>query len=274
MREIFQNGFFWRLLLRPNQATRRCANRRLTCFGQESRIILAIDDKFEHDIDSIIEVGKEKGYLTYGDVNDMLPEEIGAADDLDDLITTIGTQGIDLLDGPKFGHDKEFDGEEGEDVELDLTPGTLEKTNDPVRMYLREMGTVPLLTREGEVEIAKRIERGQLRVMKAISRSSIVIREIVALGEDLKRGVRNVKEVVIFDEEELTEDVVQARVRSTVARIDALVKHQKKIQQLEEKQAAATSKTSAREARRTRWLIAREKVYVCPIVRELKNTGP
>ena len=244
-----------------------------TSLALESRNILAIDEKFEHDIDNLIEVGKEKGYLTYGDVNDMLPEEIGAADDLDDLITTIGTQGIDLLDGPKFGHDKEFDAEEGEDVELDLTPGTLEKTNDPVRMYLREMGTVPLLTREGEVEIAKRIERGQMRVLKAISRSPIVIREIVALGEDLKRGVRNVKEVVIFDEEELTEDVVQARVRSTVARIDALVKHQKKIQQLEEKQAAATSKTSAREARRTRWLIAREKVYVSRIVRELKYTG-
>ena len=134
--------------------------------------------------------------------------------------------------------DKDFELEEGEDVELDLTPGTLEKTNDPVRMYLREMGTVPLLTREGEVEIAKRIERGQMRVLKAISRSPIVIREIVALGEDLKRGVRNVKEVVIFDEEELTEEVVQTRVKATVARIDALVKHQKKIAQLEEKLAA------------------------------------
>jgi RNA polymerase primary sigma factor len=235
---------------------------------------LAIDDKFEHDIDTLIEVGKEKGYLTYGDVNDMLPEEMGASpEDLDDLITTIGTQGIDLLDGPKFGHDKNFDHEEGEDVELDLTPGALEKTNDPVRMYLREMGTVPLLTREGEVEIAKRIERGQLRVLKAISRSPIVIREIMALGEDLKRGVRNVKEVVVFDEEELTEDVVQTRVRATVARVDALVKHQKRIAQLEEKQAAATSKTSAREARRTRWLIAREKVLVSRIVRELKYTA-
>ena len=237
----------------------------------ESRIILAIDDKFEDDIHSLIDTGKEKGYLTYGDVNDMLPEDMNSPDDLDDLITTIGTQGIDLLDGPKFGHDKDFDLEEGEDVELDLTPGTLEKTNDPVRMYLREMGTVPLLTREGEVEIAKRIERGQMRVLKAISRSPIVIREIMALGEDLKRGVRNVKEVVVFDEEELTEDVVQARVRATVTRIDLLVKHQKKIAQLEEKQA--TGKASAREARRTRWLIAREKVYISRIVRELKYTG-
>ncbi len=240
----------------------------------ESRNILAIDDKFEGDIDSLIEVGKEKGYLTYGDVNDILPDELASADDLDDLITTIGTQGIDLLDSPKFGADKDFELEEGEDVELDLTPGTLEKTNDPVRMYLREMGTVPLLTREGEVEIAKRIERGQLRVLKAISRSPIVIREIVALGEDLKRGVRNVKEVVVFDEEELTEEVVQTRVKATVARIEALVKHQKKILALEEKQAAPSAvKVKASVVRHTRWLIAREKVFISRIVRELKYTA-
>jgi len=238
--------------------------------------ILASDEKHEHehehDVDNIIEVGKEKGYLTYGDVNEMLPEEMATSpDDLDDLITTIGTQGIDLLDGPKFHGDKDFEPEEGEDVELDLTPGTLEKTNDPVRMYLREMGTVPLLTREGEVEIAKRIERGQMRVLKAISRSPIVIREVVALGEDLKRGVRNIKEVVIFDDEELTEEVVVARVKATVARIDALVKHQKKIAQLEEKQAAS-AKAKASVVRHTRWLIAREKVLVSRIVRELKYT--
>jgi RNA polymerase primary sigma factor len=236
---------------------------------------LAIDEKFEHEIEGLVEVGKEKGYLTYGDVNEILPEEIAASpDDLDDLITTIGTQGIDLLDAPKFPSEKEFEPEEGEDVELDLTPGTMEKTNDPVRMYLREMGTVPLLTREGEVEIAKRIERGQMRVLKAISRSPIVIREIAALGEDLKRGVRNVKEVVIFDEEELTEEVVLNRVKSTVARIDALVKHQKRVTQLEEKLAAPSFATKARirDARRTRWLMAREKVLISRIVRELKYT--
>jgi RNA polymerase primary sigma factor len=235
---------------------------------------LAIDDKFEHDIDTLIEVGKEKGYLTYGDVNDALPDEIGSADDLDDLITTIGTQGIDLLDSPKFAGDKDFELEEGEDVELDLTPGTLEKTNDPVRMYLREMGTVPLLTREGEVEIAKRIERGQMRVLKAISRSPIVVREIMALGEDLRRGVRNVKEVVIFDEEELTEEVVLARVRATVARIDALIKHQKNIGKLEERLVvpAPATKVKLAAARHARWLIAREKVFISRIVRELKYT--
>ncbi len=233
---------------------------------------MAIDDKYEDDISSLIDAGKEKGYLTYNDVNDMLPEDMHNADDLDDLITTIGTQGIDLLDGPKFGGDKDFDLEEGEDVELDLTPGAMEKTNDPVRMYLREMGTVPLLTREGEVEIARRIERGQMRVMKSLSRSPVVIREIVALGEDLKRGVRNVKEVVTFDEEELTEEIVQTRVKATVGRIDAMVRHLKKAAQLEEKLPTLNVKTKAKEARKTRWTIAREKILASRIVRELKYT--
>ena len=233
---------------------------------------MAIDDKFEDDISSLIDAGKEKGYLTFNDVNDMLPEDMHNADDLDDLITTIGTQGIDLLDGPKFGGDKDFDLEDGEDVELDLTPGAMEKTNDPVRMYLREMGTVPLLTREGEVEIARRIERGQMRVMKSLSRSPVVIREIVALGEDLKRGVRNVKEVVTFDEEELTEEIVQSRVKATVSRVDALMRHLKKVAQLEEKLPTLNVKTKAKEARKTRWTIAREKVLASRIVRELKYT--
>jgi hypothetical protein len=75
-----------------------------------------------------------------------------------------------------------------EESELDLTPGLLDKTNDPVRMYLREMGTVPLLTREGEVAIAKRIERGQLLVLKTITRSPIILRELLTIGEDLRKG--------------------------------------------------------------------------------------
>ncbi len=232
---------------------------------------MALDDKYEEDIQKLIDVGKEKGYLTYNDVNDLIPGDLTSPEDLEDLMNTIGTQGIDILDGgPKLGGDG-FEEEEGEDVELDLTPGTLEKTNDPVRMYLREMGTVPLLTREGEVEIAKRIERGQLRVMKAVSRSPIVIREIVALGEDLRRGVRNIKEVVLFDEEEITEEVLAARVRKLTGRIDNIVKHQKKIAALQEKLAAAKSKV--KEQRKLRWLIGREMVQITRIVRDIKYTN-
>ena len=142
-------------------------------------------------------------------------------------------------------------------------------------MYLREMGTVPLLTREGEVEIAKRIERGQIRVMKAISRSPIVIREIVGLGEDLRRGVRNIKEVVTFDEEELTEEILQARVRQTVGKIDVILKHQKKITGFEEKYEGAGKdpKSKLKEQRKLRWLMGREHVFINRVVRELKYTN-
>jgi RNA polymerase primary sigma factor len=239
-------------------------------------------DNHEEDVERIIETGKEKGYLTYGEVNDLLPGDITSPDELDDLMTTINTQGIDVLTEGRRGSKVDADesdnesGEDGDDVELDLSPGTLEKTNDPVRMYLREMGTVPLLTREGEVEIAKRIERGQLRVMKAISRSSIVIREIVALGEDLKRGVRNIKEVVTFDEEELTEEILAARVKATVSRTDELVKHQKKAADFfakSEDPQGKDAKAKAKFARKNIWLAGRENVFVSRIVREFKYTN-
>jgi RNA polymerase primary sigma factor len=236
-------------------------------------------DKYEEDMEKLIDTGKEKGYLTFGEVNDLLPGDITSPDELDDLMTTINTQGIDVLSGEGRADRDKYEpeaGEESDDVELDLSPGTLEKTNDPVRMYLREMGTVPLLTREGEVEIAKRIERGQMRVMKAISRSPIVIREIVGLGEDLRRGVRNIKEVVTFDEEELTEEILQSRVRATVGRIDVILKHQKKLVVLAEKLESPSgrdAKAKARDARKTRWLMGREHVYINRIVRELKYTN-
>jgi RNA polymerase primary sigma factor len=237
---------------------------------------LALEDKFD-DIKKLIDAGKEKGYLTYNEVNDLIPHDVHSPDDLEDLLTTIGTQGIDVLEGPKLpgSLDKKFDTEleAGEDVELDLTPGALEKTNDPVRMYLREMGTVPLLTREGEVEIAKRIERGQLRVLKALSRSAIVIREIVAIGEDLKRGVRSIKEIVLFDEEEITEEVVFNRLKDITGRIDELAKHYKKSVQLIEKLAGIPQKKRPKEYRRHLWALGRQQVAGSQVIRKLGFTN-
>jgi RNA polymerase primary sigma factor len=237
---------------------------------------LALEDKFD-DIKKLIDAGKEKGYLTYNEVNDLIPHDVHSPDDLEDLLTTIGTQGIDVLEGPKIpgSLDKKFDAEleAGEDVELDLTPGALEKTNDPVRMYLREMGTVPLLTREGEVEIAKRIERGQLRVLKALSRSAIVIREIVAIGEDLKRGVRSIKEIVLFDEEEITEEVVLNRLKDITGRIDELAKHYKKSVQLTEKLSGIPQKKRPKEYRRYLWALGRQQVAVSQVIRRLGFTN-
>jgi RNA polymerase primary sigma factor len=237
---------------------------------------LALDDKYE-DIKKLIDTGKEKGYLTYDQVNDLIPHDVHSPEDLDDLLTTIGTQGIDVLEGPKMpsaGLDKKFDEEEmGEDVELDLTPGALEKTNDPVRMYLREMGTVPLLTREGEVEIAKRIERGQLRVLKALSRSPIVISELLAMGEDLKKGVRSIKEVVTFDEEEITDEILQNRLKEFTGRIDELAKAYKKAGVLLEKYADVNQKKQPKHHRRARLNLARAIVDVSLCVRNLGFTN-
>jgi RNA polymerase primary sigma factor len=235
---------------------------------------LALDDKYD-DIKKLIDTGKEKGYLTYDQVNDLIPQDVHSPEDLDDLLTTIGTQGIDVLEGPKLPStalDKE-DEEMGEDVELDLTPGALEKTNDPVRMYLREMGTVPLLTREGEVEIAKRIERGQLRVLKALSRSPIVIRELLAMGEDLKKGVRSIKEVVTFDEEEITDEILQNRLNDFTGKIDELAKAYKKANQVQEKFADVSQKKNPRSYRRLRNHLARAVVGVSLAVRKLGFTN-
>ena len=238
---------------------------------------MALDDKYD-DIKKLIDTGKEKGYLTYDQVNDLIPHDVHSPEDLDDLLTTIGTQGIDVLEGPKLPSsalDKKFEeeGEAGEDVELDLTPGALEKTNDPVRMYLREMGTVPLLTREGEVEIAKRIERGQLRVLKALSRSPIVINELLAMGEDLKKGVRSIKEVVTFDEEEITDEILQNRLKEFTGKIDDLARAYKKASQLIEKFATVSQKKRPKDYRRARLNLARAVVAVSLCVRKLGFTN-
>jgi len=161
---------------------------------------LAFDDKFDQ-VSKLISLGKEKGYLLYDEVNDLLPSDVHSAEDLDDLLSMFDNAGIEVLESPRAKTSEALGLEKGEeakaeeapeDVELDLTPGALDKTNDPVRMYLREMGTVPLLTREGEVEIAKRIERGQLNVLKALSRSPIVIQALFELREQLRNAQKSI----------------------------------------------------------------------------------
>ncbi len=213
------------------------------------------------------------------EVNDLIPNDVRSPEDLDDVLATIGTLGIDVLERqPKLPSSVlkrtfEEEVEPGEDLGLDLAPGAVEQTDDPVRIYLREMGVVPLLTREGEVDIAKRIERGQRRVLKALSRSPIVIREVLAIGEDLKRGVRSIKEIVVFDEEEITEKVLQNRVKDTTHRIDELQKHYKRASQLAVRLPTIPAKKKAREYRRCRCGLGREIVRISLIIRNLGLTN-
>ena len=187
---------------------------------------LSIEEKYD-EVRQLISIGKEKGYLLYDEVNELLPADITSSDELDDLFSTFGSAGIEVVDSEKaYRDDKLLDrtGEGAEELELDLTPGALDKTNDPVRMYLREMGTVPLLTREGEVEIAKRIERGKLAVIKSISRTPTVARAIMAMGDQLKNDERSVRELVIFQDEEITDDKIEERKRQVLRQIEAVRK--------------------------------------------------
>jgi RNA polymerase primary sigma factor len=206
------------------------------------------------------------------EVPDLLPHDTNSAQDEDDLLGSIGTRGLDVVEGESsspFAALEQKLAQDSEEVELDLTPGAPDSASDPVRVYLREMGASPLLTREEEVEIAKRIERGQLAALKALSRSPIVIQQVLALGEDLKGGLRSIKEMVVFDEEEITDEILQNRVDDITGRIDKLNKHYKSANRLAEKLATIPAKKKPREYRKYRGQLGREMVRISLIIRNL-----
>jgi RNA polymerase primary sigma factor len=234
---------------------------------------LSIEEKYD-EVRQLISIGKEKGYLLYDEVNELLPSEITSSDELDDLFNTFGSAGIEVVDSEKaYLQEKQIDriGEGSEELELDLTPGALDKTNDPVRMYLREMGTVPLLTREGEVEIARRIERGKLSVIKAISRTPTVAKNIIRMGEHLKAGERTIRELVIFQEEEITEERVDERAREVLKQIEAVRKSRIIYQKFTEK-LGGIPKKDKRKYRRARWKAMRAQVDLSRFIRRIEFT--
>ncbi len=241
---------------------------------------MAFDDKVDQ-VSKLITLGKEKGYLLYDEVNDLLPSDVRSAEDLDDLLTMFDNAGIEVLESPRpksaeklvIDKSEEAKSEEaGEDSELDLTPGALDKTNDPVRMYLREMGTVPLLTREGEVQIAKRIERGQLNVLKAQSRSPVVTQEMFALREALAKAQRSIKEVVVFNDDELTEDKVAERLRDVIAAVDEIERLNKKLWQLQGRRDSISRTKRPRYFRRYALAVARHRVIISKLIRSIEFT--
>jgi RNA polymerase primary sigma factor len=243
-------------------------------YWRHERYFLARQNKFEY-LANLSDVERARAdYLVDSEPADLVADD--ASVDLDELAATLDRQGIDVpYEGelPSQRRRKfEPNLEAGEDAEVLLPPEVMDKTSDPVRLYLREMGTVPLLTRQGEIEIAKRFERGHLRVLKAISRSPIVIQEVMAIGADLERGRRSIKDVVLFDEEELTDEIITARSQATVQEIAELVKHYKKAQALEEKLAGINAKKNPAPHRRCRWKLGREKVAVSRVIRGLKYT--
>jgi RNA polymerase primary sigma factor len=176
---------------------------------------VSIEDKDRDDVmERLLELGGDKKYLTFDDLNRELPDNVVSPDDIEDVLQKLDSSNIPVADSDEqllaqaaAVVPDEDDESLDEDIELDLSAGALEKTNDPVRLYLREMGVVPLLTREGEVAIAKRIERGQLKTQKAIARSPIAVKELLKIGEELEAGTASIREIVNFSEQaELTGD--------------------------------------------------------------------
>jgi len=237
----------------------------------------------QEQVQNLTKLGKEQGYLLYDQVNDFLAAEEQSAEQIDSVFSVFEAEGIniyeDVLDAKAArtvpeaaeqavapGQDEETRREEGE-VEQPASPG--EKTSDPVRVYLREMGVVPLLTRESEVVIAKRLERGNLRVLKTVSRSAIVVKQLIATGAELRSGCRPIKEVVQIDEEELTVEKVEEKTRQTLRIIDKL----EKLHELGLKQAAKLRDTAMSNKRayvRAKRRLSRTRVEMSQLVRSVE----
>ena len=233
---------------------------------------MSIEEKYD-EVRQMIAVGKEKGYLLYDEINELLPSEVISAEDLDELFNAFGSAGIEIVDSDKaYRGDKDFDRDGNEDgPELDLTPGALDKTNDPVRMYLREMGTVPLLTREGEVAIAKRIERGKLAVIKSISRTPTIAKRMLVMGDQLRAGERTIRELVIFTDEEITDEVIQDRAVVVLGQIDVVRKARANFVKLNEK-TEETPKKDKHKYRRARFKSLRARIEVSRAIRRIEFT--
>ncbi len=247
---------------------------------------LALEEKYDQ-VRQLINMGKERGYLLYDEVNDTLPAEVHSSEDIDDLLSTFERYGIDIYEDVSAAKAARAALEPieasdvadiivakaqpvgSDEVELDLTPGLLEKTNDPVRMYLREMGTVPLLTREGEVAIAKRIERGQVLVLKTITRSPIVVKELLAVAEDLRKGARSIKEIVQFDDEELTEEKIENKTKQTLKVLDKIA-HLYDLALKEANKLEHTLKSNRRPYLHARFAVSRTRIRISQLARSLE----
>ena len=189
-----------------------------------------------------------------------------------ELLATIRAQGLDVVAGHPaeswLALEQKLGGADGE-IELDLDSALPDASTDPVRLYLHEMAATSLLTREQEVEIFKRIERGQRRTLKALSRSPFTLRQVMAIGKDLKCGLRSIRDIMSFDDVNITDEMLHERVDEVSDRIAELLEYNKRTESLSARLRHIPSKKKAREYRRCRWQLAREKVRISRTIRSL-----
>src|SRR3954452_923543 len=239
------------------------------------------------EVKDLLAMGRDKGFLTYDEVNDALPADIVSSDQIDDVMSMFGDNDIAIVDEANKVKLPETKPPEPEPVqakaeeEAGATAETAQareeeddaysKSNDPVRMYLRKMGSVSLLTREGEVEIAKRIEDGEKEVLEAVLHSSIAIKEIIQIGERLKKGKMRVREVIrdapdeddeTFDEQGRTEQVV--KLIEKIRRLDHENEH------LAEMMSSKTRKVSESKRKEYRDAVSRNEAGMAETLAEVK----
>ena len=243
--------------------------------------MLVTQEKNDH-IRNLITVGKERGYLLTDEVNSALAAEDHSSEELDSLFASLETDGIEIFEDATAAKLAQTAVEltetteieipvepvHGEEADFERKPGLLDKTSDPVRTYLREMGVVPLLTREREVSIAKRMERGQLLVTKTVSRSPVVLKALIAVADELRRGVRPIKEIIHFDDEDLTPEKIESKTRQTLQLIDKIQRYY----HLALKQAIKLENTAASNKRayvRAKRALGRTRIAMSHLVRSV-----
>jgi RNA polymerase primary sigma factor len=231
---------------------------------------VAPEDKFER-LQQLVEKGKEQAYAAYEDLSEALPE-LGNGAELDNLLAGLDGSGIEILEDPKLEFDQKL-GEAEDLLDLDLEPSHGEKINDPVRTYLREMGTVPLLSREGETEIARRIERGQNTVMKALSRSPLVIQEILDLAQEVQRGAIPARDVVLLADPLMIDEGAEESGREFIAMAGDAARYFRRFQQLRQKLNAIPRGLKPKQHARLLWETRRARVRVSRCIRTVRFQG-
>jgi RNA polymerase primary sigma factor len=227
------------------------------------------------EVKQLIDLGKEKGFLTYDEVNDLLPADIVSSEQIDDVMSMFGEMDIEVVDSaqkvkiPKVKLDLEEEEElEGEQEEIEFEPGALGRTTDPVRMYLREMGSVSLLTREGEVEIAKRIEEGDRDVARVIYNTPITVKEVISLGDMLVKSQISAAEISKeVEEEELEEDEEDVQKSRLLSIIDEIKACNAKVETL---QSELEEETSPEKIAHLHLEIQEHKTTMNDLLRSLK----
>ena len=242
---------------------------------------LLTEDSHEQ-VQSLISIGKERGYVLIEEVNEAVGTEVHTPEEMEDLLSTLERIGIGVFENVSTAEAArssvgamevpETEPKDGpEEAEADPASRVLERAEDLVRLYMREMGTVPLLSREGEVVLAKRIERGQLRVLKAITRSPMVLQALLGIADDLRNGRRSLKEIVRIDDEESTEDSLKEKTRETLRILEKIAA----LHEIAYKQAASLQdipKSKKGRYLRARYALCRTRVQMSLLARSIEFT--